>query len=71
MLWKYDFNGRFDGFTCHRITRKGKPPIHEIHYRGGFLIERKDYHPKWAKDVDKQFISMDYTIMNHSTTTIN
>lgn len=62
MLWKYDFKGRFNGFTCHRIAPKGKPAIHEIMYSGGFLIERKNYRPKWVKDVDEQFISMDKTV---------
>lgn len=60
MLWKYDFNGRFDGFTCIRITKKGKKPIHEISSHGkGVLIERKNYRPNWLKeDIDEQFVSM-------------
>ena len=62
MLWKYDFKGKFNGFYCYRFVSKGKP-VHDIHFSGsGFLIKRKDYRPKWVKDVDEQFVSMDQTV---------
>jgi len=59
MLWKYDFKGKFNGFYCYRFVSRGKP-VHDIHFSGsGLLIERKDYRPKWVKDVDEQFVSME------------
>ena len=59
MLWKYDFKGKFNGFSCYRFVSRGKP-VHDIHFSGsGLLIERKDYRPKWVKDVDEQFVSME------------
>ena len=62
ILWKYDFKGKFWGFSCYRITSKGKRPMHDIHFNGGIPIERKNYRPDWAKDVDEQFVSMDKEI---------
>ena len=62
MLCKYDFKGKFGGFSCYRITSKGKRLRHDIYFNGGIPIERKNYRPNWAKDGDEQFVSMDKEI---------
>lgn len=60
MLWKYEFKGKFRGLTCSRIIKDGKP-IYEISATGGILVERTNYRPKWADDVDEQFDSMNHS----------
>jgi len=60
MLWKYEFKGKFSGLSCSRIITDGKP-VYEISSTGGILVERKNYRPKWAEDVDEQVHSSNHT----------